>query len=281
MDDNKSKLKEQIDFYNKKYKISEDEIPNFEYYIANDMIEIFKKFAETEEQLAQLKNYPESIKGMNGTIVFTRDNRNFIIIINKSQFNTNKDYIHTILHEYTHVLDYYRYMRENNIINTDNLFEDKYGETIYIWSEYHARVIGTINYYECYVFKEFNLEGNKSAIKEFIDMQVQQHIERLLSELSEFEKNKKNPMLSAKGTFLRAMYNITQHFARFFVFYNFGVSVLQDSNFPIDELYRLFGDKIIDYYKILVEYNIYNKENIDLESLYNIINDIYKYTWEH
>lgn len=282
MEDNISKLKEQIDFYNKRYKILQDEIPKFNYYIADDMIETFRKFAETNEQLAHLRNYPESLRKSNGQIIFTIDNREFIILINKSQFNDTKDYIHTIIHEYTHVLDYFKYMNENNIINFDKFIKKKIFYAVYLWTEYRARVLGTKNFYESYIFKEYkNIKGNKSAIKEFVNTQIQPHIDRLLNELSEFEENKRNPKLPTRGTFIRAMYNITQHFARFFVFYYFGVNVLQKPNFPIDELYRLFGDRINDYYKVLSNYNFYNKEKFDFEKLDKIIDDIYKYTLEH
>lgn len=264
MKDNMCKLKDQIEFYNTKYEIPQDKIPEFDYYIADDMIGTFKQFAETKDQIAQLEKYPDSING-NGCIVFTIDNRNFTIIINNNQFNGNDDYIHTILHEYTHVLDYSRYMKENDISNFDNFLLNKHSDAFYLWTEYHARLIGTDNYYK-YITQSYDINFDEQLLYKF---------EQLGKELSQFEQN--------KIAFLKVMYNVTQHFARFSVFANYGVNPLGNLKFPKNQLENLLSTNIIEYNKLLFSNSTYDKikVNDNLDELSNIVDNIQKYTWEH
>lgn len=151
--DKEYKFGKLIDLYNDYFQIYTKEIPKFSYRIADDMVETFKQLAETEEQIAQWKKYSDKIRKNNGTVVFTRDNRLFIILVNENLFNDktlrkNDEYVHTVTHEYTHLLDYYKYMKENNINNYDEFLKDKYSDVFYLWAEYHARFISTKIYYK-------------------------------------------------------------------------------------------------------------------------------------
>lgn len=270
MDKNKVKLNQYIDAYNVKYNILDEDVPQFDCLITDDMVGAFRKFAETEEQLRE----QSEIMNLNGTVIFTKDNRSYLIVVNKNQFNEGNDYIHTIFHEYTHVLDYHSYMKANCICNFDKLIESKYIDAFYLWTEYHARYIGTENYYN------HQLNSNQifdEDMRQFITEQTEAKFEQLNKELQEFLENKQNPKLMTHNNFLNVMYNVTQHFARFSAFKKYGVNALDNASFPISYLEHSLSIDILEYNKLLESSNNCNKL-FELKKLSLLIDKIYKYT---
>ena len=266
-----NELRKQIKSYNNKYKVLQKEIPEIDYCNTSDMLETFGKFAETKEQLTQFKSCPERISTFNGFTMFTNENRKFTILVNNNQFNSNKDYIHTVTHEYTHVLDYYKYMKENAIQNFDDMMQTKYGNTIYLWSEYHARLRGTEVYYKEYVFKK--LVTGQCQIRNCLNGELKSKLQDIDSELIWFENNKNNFTLPIKDVVTMAMYNLTQHFGRFDAWKQW----ININNFPNERIIELFSPYIVEYYTLLSKSKDYYHLKINLEDLHNALNKIYEY----
>lgn len=270
-------LKECINIYNNEYIVSNKDVPIIEIIIADDMLYYTKKYAETEEQKAQIKNHPKSIENNNGLVVPTLNNNKYYILINKKAFNNINDYIHTIFHEYTHVLDYYKFIRNKNLLNFDWLIKDVYMDAFYIWSEYHARLIGTRAFYKEYFnnIKIFNIES-------LLNNQLKGYFKYLNNQLNDFKiKLNTKGMLSFNANYIKIMYEIAQYFGRFALYKEYGVDALTIEEFPKNELINIFGDKILGLYDILLKSNDYSDAVKKLNEITYIIEQIGKDTYHN
>lgn len=91
---------------------------------------------------------PDEIARLNGRIIMPHDaSREFIVLIKSEVFDSDQ-YLHTVAHELTHLADYYAFSKEVGSVYGlvgNEAAQHSFG-AFYLWSEFHAKRVGTIVY---------------------------------------------------------------------------------------------------------------------------------------
>lgn len=190
----KSMLKEcinlEVQFYQKMYPTEKFQIPEIitsgKFY--QDVISIYKEYGYSENYLAGI----EKRANWNSTIALTIFNKQMklppIIIIDECHRRDD-----TILHELTHVSDYYNYCRRHNYLDHTYLefIELNDHRCVYLFSEFRA-------FYRCAMFAKENLK------------------ERISFETDQFERRQEKSIQTRQ---LEAYYYHSVSYAGFFCAY--------------------------------------------------------------
>ncbi len=159
-----------------------------------------------------VKTTPEAIDINRGTIIPPRHkNGKFIILIDSNYFvesvqNNDFQWVGTLTHEVTHVLDFIKYSKINNIENYDVIQRDMEHRPFMLWTECNSRAKG-------YFFLRKYIFGDK--VKDMYDRNQTEFIleNELPYQINEFA----NGYNEANDNAWQQMYVATQFLGRYFV----------------------------------------------------------------
>lgn len=204
---------------------------------------------------------------LNGMLILPRDEvRDFTIIINRKQFNTD-DYIHTLYHELTHYSDYINYFEKfGNVYEQNELIRiQKYFYEFGLWSEYHAKKIGNLLFYFSLCISQYG--SVPKNWKEIIEVGFQSDV--LVKNINILkEKILTNKM--AMKDFLNFLFG---YYGRLSIFQKENKKYPND-DFPEKELLQTFGNPIIDIYSLLLKSVNYQKAIENISKMKRILDEI-------
>lgn len=190
----------------------------------------------------------ERLGDLNGCMVAPdSDGLPFTILIAERQFKDSQ-YVHTLIHELAHLLDYSQFAKEHGNPNAMNPQEKEkvHSWEFYLWAEYHAKQVGfwffgIYRWYEC--GNETPPDGRYSF--EEVDWQarnVEEPLSRLLASRFSPEANK-----HLWDTILA----LVNYYARMSIAEGVSEDSIPDPAFPRDKLVAAFGAPVLELFPLL------------------------------
>ena len=197
------------------------------------------ELAKNEKDRVDVINSEEFISGFNGTMVLplvATDKPT--ILIAKSAIDDNGLFIGTVIHELTHIHDYYDFAALNEILLLSKVPEHKDFSQLYQWSEYHARRYGYYFYSKLmYSLQEpASLDDRLNYIK---NTECTFQYDYLKGQLCKYENEA-----------TQYIYNIMQFLGRYSVWQDLFPNDINENSLP-KGLLDVFGNRIIEIYKFL------------------------------
>lgn len=186
------------------------------------------------------------ISGLNGTLVLPATlNEKPYILISNSTIDDSMLFISTIIHELTHVHDFYDFAKYHNIIYLSDVEKIDDFKDLYFWTEFHARRRGYYFYRK--IIKGFTKDNKIKGeeVKYIRGIESPHHLKYLKEELI---KNQNNST--------QFLYNIMQFLGRFSVWQDLFPDQFNEDTLP-EELKNSFGYKIIDIYDFLYNHSTF------------------------
>lgn len=210
----------------------------------DDLYQRRLELATSEEDLNNVKKSKNIISGFNGTMVLPYKKSELPhILIAKNTISNNFAFMGTLIHELTHIYDFYDFVKENNIDLYEDVERHSSFSTFYQWSEYHARRTGYYYYRKFY----YTLVAEEPEINEQVtyirDTECTFQLNYLIESLRKTENN--------STLFL---YSIMQFLGRFSVWEDLYPNTFNVNSLPqiiIDD----FEDRIVDLYKFLKQHS--------------------------
>lgn len=168
----------------------------------------------------------------------------FIILFRENIFN-DYEYFSTVTHELCHLIDFLNYFKDNGNIYNGNATYDEF----YYWTEFNAKRKG---------IERIMIELNK----EKLSISLERASELFLEEISKNKSLKKQ------------VYLLVHFFARLSIFDKAEDLEFDKKVFPKDKLFRVFGENLIDLYRILLvsnDYSEFKKNRLQLKQILDII----------
>ena len=234
----------------KKFKEIPNEIDSdFKVIVTSDFKKDYYDYSSKKDQVEIDKvGVPE----LNGIVIMPdTEQLNFTVLISQKQFE-DLNYIHTLIHEFTHVYDYFQYFSEfgNVYIKGVSEKDEKYFWEFYNWSEYHAKRLGTLYYSVISWHLEYGEElppsGKYEFVVNFYSRELEQKIRTFNESLNSMDPNRNN-------LFWELFQEIMAYYGRLSVFQGEKLDIYPDSDFPKEGLIKTFGHEIIDLYNLLLK----------------------------
>ncbi|MDU5081219.1 hypothetical protein [uncultured Tissierella sp.] len=207
------------------------------------------ELAINEKDIADVEKGKSFISGLNGTLVLPATlNEKPYILISNSTIDDSMLFISTLIHELTHIHDFYDFAKYHNIEHLSQMEEVNDFRDLYFWTEFHARRKGYYFYRK--IIKGF-IQDSKTKEEEaqyIMDIECPHHFKNLKEELI---NNQNNP--------IQFLYSIMQFLGRYSVWQDLFPDEFNTETLP-RELINAFEHRIIDMCNFL--YNHSNFENI-------------------
>ena len=134
-------------------------------YITNDLYTKRKSLVCGLNDFKLVGQNKVNIKNFSGCMALGKTTHdNFSALLSYKAFeelNNSDSWRGTIHHECTHACDYYNYLKFNNILESDNIYETEYYREFWLWSEFHARLYGS---YRNYKYLKYSLQSTEYQI---------------------------------------------------------------------------------------------------------------------
>lgn len=210
----------------------------------DDLYQRRLELATSKEDFKNVIHSKSIISEFNGTMVLPYKKSEIpYILIAKNAVSDDFAFTGTLIHELTHIHDYYDFVEENSIDLYEDVEKHNLFSSFYQWSEYHAKRNG-YNYYRkfCYSFL-YSEPEIKEQITYIRDTECPFQLNYFIESL---RKNENNSTLF--------LYSIMQFLGRFSVWED-----LFPDSFNVNRLPQIiidtFGDRIIDLYKFLKQHS--------------------------
>lgn len=172
--------------------------------------------------------YKDIKEQLNGSMLYKTLDKPFFIFINTNQFNKQCEFVHTYYHELTHVIDFDRYMNELKVNNIQELREDKYYWTFYLWTEFHAIYVGYSKYYDYLNYANGNEENTDERINFIENKEKPFHADYYDKQIRQYKTNlSKMPKNLA---FQSLFYEVSQFYGRFSKWKEYGIEFEYENN---------------------------------------------------
>lgn len=212
----------------------------------DDLYERRLELAFNEADINDVKDQKEFIKNLNGTLVFpARSNEKPHILISNNAIDDSMQFIGTIIHELTHIHDFYDFVNYYSIKCLRDIEKHYNFQSLYFWTEFHARKRGY------YFFRKFvkSLIQDKETVKEQVKYIEETECPFQFAYL-------KDELIKNENNSTQFMYNIMQFLGRYSVWQDLFPDECNEYTLP-RELRDAFGDRIIDIYKFLYNHSTF------------------------
>ncbi|HHX60605.1 MAG TPA: hypothetical protein GX707_07820, partial [Epulopiscium sp.] len=205
------------------------------------------ELAIDENDKNNVKKNKQFISMLNGTLVLpaTAYEKPHILISNNA-VDDDALFVGTIIHELTHIHDYYDFAKHNGIEDLKAIQGMPNFSGLYFWSEFHARRTGYYFYRKIYKSFVNDSLSTEDEIKHIKKTECPFQFDYLKNELS---KNENNPT--------QFLYSIMQFLGRYSVWQDLFPEVFNKGTLP-GELVASFDNRITDIYDFL-----YNNSTFD------------------
>lgn len=198
----------------------------------------------------------ERLGDLNGRMIAPySDGLTFTILIAERQFKDSQ-YVHTLIHELVHLIDYSQFVKAHGNPNAMNPREKEEAHSweFHLWAEYHAKQVGfwffgIYRWYEC--GNETPPDGRYSF--EEVDWQaksVEEPLSRLLASRFSPEANK-----HLWDTILA----LVNYYARLSIAEGVNEDSIPDPAFPRDKLVAAFGSPALELFPLLRRMRCYDE----------------------
>lgn len=118
--------------------------------ITDDVFSKYIELAQTEKDRALAVQQKDFLQQVNGSVIFGKTTNNKIIVLLSSKVFQLDSYTWrgTVHHEYTHAHDFWALADYLHIAEMDDLYDYEYYTPFMWWSEYHARMAGSLNVFQ-------------------------------------------------------------------------------------------------------------------------------------
>lgn len=133
-----------------------DETRNIDTAMVDDVYAKVLEYDMCDVQKEAVMRAGVTLNNSNGTVIFapTRDKTTLVVLSKQVLPQKDLDEVHgTILHELTHAHDYYDYADFLQITDHNAIFDSRYYNAFFYWTEFHARRIGYKRFIE-YKFRK-------------------------------------------------------------------------------------------------------------------------------
>ncbi len=228
--------------------------PKFTVEVTSDFKkDYYNECSKREREILDRVGIPE----LNGVVIMPQtEDLHFIILISSKSFENNQ-IIHTAIHEFTHLYDYFQYFLENgNLeIRSEEEKESKYYYEFYHWSEYHAKRLGT---YFFSILEWHRVSGENPPPDNIYSFQ---HVEFYTRNIVEKINNSNDALITksqdSNDIFWDVYQELMSYFGRLSVFQAKDLNKYPDRDFPEELLKEVFGPKIIEMYHLLLRMDSY------------------------
>ena len=206
--------------------------------------DLFKRRLELSTNMIDKTNVisqRDFIKTLNGTIVLPLDfkmHKSYILVSN-NVINETYQFISTIIHELTHLYDFYNFQIYNHINDTCDIENSRLFREFYFWTEFHAKRNGYQYYRKTYLKLNNNNTNIQEQIKHIQDTECPFQIKILTEELIKYQNN---PSIF--------IYNIIQFLGRFSVWNDLFPKYFNKNTMP-NELLEAFDNRLLKLYEWL------------------------------
>jgi hypothetical protein len=185
------------------------------------------------------KDITAFIAGLNGTIVIPQTTSEVHhVLIAKKAVNETLTFVGTLVHETTHIHDFFDFSTEFCNGNYEAIEQHDLFGVLYYWTEFHAARNG-------YLFKRdtfFQLNGINNSIEDQVDhilkTELKMHYENLLKELKKYSQDK-----------TLYIYSVMQFFGVFAAFEDLFPDQINPDE--ISDNIQIFNFKIFKLYELL------------------------------
>lgn len=120
-----------------------------QYAISDDVFSARMGLVQTDRDKANTLQQKNFLQQVNGNVVWGKTNTDPItVILSAKVFHLDEyTWLGTVHHEYTHAHDFWNLADYLGINEMDDIYDYKFYNPFYWWSEYHARKRGTTNVY--------------------------------------------------------------------------------------------------------------------------------------
>lgn len=207
------------------------------------------ELAVNEKDITDVEKGKSFISGLNGTLVLpTTLNEKPYILISNSTIDDSMLFISTLIHELTHIHDFYDFARYHNIEYFSDIEKDHNFYNLYFWTEFHARRNGYYFYRKIYKSLINDNLSREEEIKHIRETECPIQLEYLIDQLIKYENNP-----------TQFVYSIMQFLGRFSVWQDLFPNEFNANKLP-KELLNTFGYRITSIYEFL--YNQSDFEDI-------------------
>lgn len=216
----------------------------------------FKKdlYLQSSEK-AKLEMDKEGVPELNGIVIMpNNEDLDFTVLISSKQFEDDQ-IVHTAIHEFTHLYDYYQYFKENGnvYIRDEKEKESKYFYEFYHWSEYHSKRLGNL-IFSIYKWHEIN-EKPPDGIYSF--QEVKFFSENLVGKIRLFNQAQKSNSSHTSYLFWDLFIELMRYYGRLSVFQGKDLYKFPDEKFPEEILIDTLGIECIKLYHLLLQMDTY------------------------
>ncbi len=128
-----------INIFYEETKIKPIEI---EIEFVNDLYQRKLELSTNPKEINEIKAGKSFIQGLNGTMILPSKTGDIPYILISTTTINNDLYIGTIIHELTHIYDFYDFIKYINYAYFKDIEKHKDFPLFYQWTEYHARRTG-------------------------------------------------------------------------------------------------------------------------------------------
>lgn len=202
------------------------------------------ELAINEKDIANVEKGKSFISGLNGTLVLpTTSNEKPHILISNSTIDDSMLFISTIIHELTHIHDFYDYAKHYNIECFSDIEKDDNFYNLYFWTEFHARRNGYYFYRKIYKSLINDNLSREEEIEHIRETECPFQLKYLIDQLIKYENNP-----------TQFVYSIIQLLGRFSVWQDLFPNEFNASKLP-KELLNTFGYRITSIYEFLYNHS--------------------------
>lgn len=229
-----------------------DDWPHTRVILTSDIVAENQKHAP----LDQLGD-PAVIAGLNGRVIMPHDASPEFIVLIKSELFDSDQYLHTVAHELTHLADFCAFSKEIGSIYDlvpNEAARHSFG-AFYLWSEFHAKRVGTI-VYSTIIWHAVNgpqpPENSRYSFSS-VDLQTNAILESLVTLRETGRNDYAQPLWCT-------LENMAAYLGRLSVFDEGCSPKDKDPQYPFEEVDQLLGDtEVCSIYRLFKTGDSYSK----------------------
>ena len=151
-----SKANEILKIYDQFFKVKQ--ICPFKVIVTENIYSTRLKLCNSESERHDVKLFGGELQNYHGLLVEPDEHDSiFYLLISNQRFDESNIYSQTVSHEYTHLIDYFEYKKNHNILNMREIQFCPDYECFSFYSEVRARFRGSVVYYAMTKFDKESL----------------------------------------------------------------------------------------------------------------------------